>query len=59
MWNEVKSLGLKRRTNSLTTGHTMKGNGIEGKTFQKGKNLNNFKVQVSNPKEILSNRGIF
>jgi hypothetical protein len=30
----------------------MKGNGIEGKTPRKGKNLNNFKVWVSNPKGI-------
>jgi hypothetical protein len=44
MWNEVKSMGLKRKTNSLTTRHTMKVNGIEGKTLQKGKNLNNFKA---------------
>jgi hypothetical protein len=37
----------------------MKGNGIVGKTFLKGKNPNNFKVRVSNPKEILSKKGLF
>jgi hypothetical protein len=36
----------------------MKGNGIEGKTFQKGKSPNNFKAQVSNPKEIFSRKGL-
>jgi hypothetical protein len=46
MWDEVKSLGSKRRKNSFTRRHAMKGNGIEGKTFQNGKNLNNFKAQV-------------
>jgi hypothetical protein len=35
----------------------MKGNGNMGKTFQKGKSLNNFKAQVSNPKEILFKNG--
>jgi hypothetical protein len=38
MWEEVKSLGSRRRTNSFIRKHTMKGNGIEGKTFQRGKN---------------------
>jgi len=38
MWEEVKSLGSKRRTNSFIRKHTMKGNGTEGKTFQRGKN---------------------
>jgi hypothetical protein len=37
MWDRVKNLGLKRRTNSLTRRHAMKGNGTEGKTPQKGK----------------------
>jgi hypothetical protein len=37
----------------------MKGNGTMGKTFQKGKNPNNFKVQISNPKEILLIKGFF
>jgi hypothetical protein len=37
----------------------IKGNGTKGKTPRKGKNLNNFKVWVSNPKEILSRRGLF
>jgi hypothetical protein len=36
----------------------MKGNGTEGKTFRKGKNLNKFKAWVSNPKEISSRRGL-
>jgi len=57
MWDEVKNLGSKRRINSFTRRHAMKGNGIEGKTPQKGKTLNNSKVWVSNPKEILSRRG--
>jgi hypothetical protein len=35
----------------------MKGNGIEGKTSQKGKNPNNSKVRVPNPKEISSRKG--
>jgi hypothetical protein len=35
----------------------MKGNGPKGKIPQKGKNPNNFKVRVSNPKEILSRKG--
>ncbi len=36
----------------------MKVNGIKGKIPQKGKTLNNFKAQVSNPKEISSRRGL-
>jgi hypothetical protein len=59
MWDRAKSPISKRRTNSLTRRHTMKGNGTEGKTLQKAKNPNNFKVRVSNPKEILSRRGFF
>jgi hypothetical protein len=35
----------------------MKGNVTEGKIPQKGKNPNNFKARVSNPKEILSRKG--
>jgi hypothetical protein len=35
----------------------MKVNGTKGKIFQKGKNPNNFKAQVSNPKESSSRRG--
>jgi hypothetical protein len=57
MWDNAKNLGLRRRTNSLTKRHAMKGNGIEGKTLQKGKCPNNSKFQVSNPKEISSRRG--
>jgi hypothetical protein len=41
MWDEVKSLGSRRRTNSLIRKHAMKGNGTKGKTFQKGKNPKN------------------
>ncbi len=57
MWDEVKSPSSKRITRSFTRKHTMKANGIKGKIFQKGKNPNNFKVWVSNPKEISSRRG--
>jgi hypothetical protein len=57
MWDEVKSLGSKRKTNSPIKRYAMKGNGTMGKTFQKGKSLHNFKVRVSNPKEILSRKG--
>jgi len=59
MWDEVKSLGSRRKKISFTRRHPMKGNGIEGKTFQKNKNPNNFKVRVSNLKEILSRKGLF
>jgi hypothetical protein len=58
MRDEVKSPGSRRKTNSFTRRHTMKGNGIEGKTPRKGKSLNNSKVWVSNPKEISSRRGM-
>jgi hypothetical protein len=58
MWDGVKSLGSKRITSSLTRRHTMKGNGIEGKTPQRGKGPNNSKALVSNPKEISSRRGL-
>jgi hypothetical protein len=37
----------------------MKGNGAEGKIPPKGKGPNNFKVRVSNPKEISSRKGLF
>jgi hypothetical protein len=57
MWDGVKSPSLRKRTNSFTRKHTIKGNGIEVKTPQKGKNPKNFKARVSNPKEILSKRG--
>jgi hypothetical protein len=36
----------------------MKGNGTEVNTPPRGKNPNNSKAQVSNPKEILSRRGL-
>ncbi len=36
----------------------MKGNGAMGKTFQKRENPYNFKAHVSNPKVILSKRGL-
>jgi hypothetical protein len=58
MCDEAKNLGSKRRINAFTKRHSMKGNGTEGKTPQKGKSLNNFKVRVSNPKEISSRRGL-
>jgi hypothetical protein len=57
MWDEVKNLGSRRKKNSLTRRHAMKGKRTEVKTPQKGKNPNNFKASVSNPKEILSKRG--
>jgi hypothetical protein len=58
MWDKVKSPGSRRRKSSLIKRHTMKGNGIKGKIPPKGKGPNNFKVRVSNPKEILSKRGL-
>jgi hypothetical protein len=57
MWDEVKSPSSRRITSSLTRRHPMKGNGTEGKTPQRGKNPNNSKAQVSNPKEISSKTG--
>jgi hypothetical protein len=57
MWDGVKNSNSRRKTNSFTGRHAMKGNGTKGKTPQKGKNPNNFKVQVSNLKEILSKKG--
>jgi hypothetical protein len=58
MWDGVKSLGSRKRTSSLTRRHAMKGNGTEDKILPKGKGPNNSKVQVSNPKEILSRKGL-
>jgi hypothetical protein len=58
MWNKVKSPDSKRTTNSFTRRHARKVNGTEGKTPQEGKNLNNFKARVSNPKEISLRRGL-
>jgi hypothetical protein len=58
MWDGVKSPGSKGRTNSFIRRHAMKGNGTEDKTLQKGKNPNNFKARVSNPKELSSRRGL-
>jgi len=57
MWDGVKSPGLRRKTNSLTRRHAMKGNGTKSKIPQKGKNPNNFKARVLNPKEISSRKG--
>jgi hypothetical protein len=37
MWDRVKNLGSKRKTNSFTRRHARKVNGIEGKTPQKEK----------------------
>jgi hypothetical protein len=59
MWDELKNMGSKKRTNSPIKRHTMKGNGTMGKTFQKGKNPNNFKAWALNPKENLSKRVFF
>jgi hypothetical protein len=39
MWDEAKNPSSRRRTNSLTRRHTMKGDGTEGKILQKGKSL--------------------
>jgi len=58
MWDEVRSPDSKRITSSLTRRHTMKGNGIEAKTPQRGKNPNNSKARVLNPREILLRRGL-
>jgi len=58
MWDKVKSLGSRRRTNSIIKRHAMKRNGTVGNRFQKGKNANNFKVQVPNPKVIFSRQGL-
>ncbi len=35
----------------------MKGNGTKGKILPKGKNPNNFRVQISSPKETSSRKG--
>jgi len=58
MWDNVKNLGSRRITSSFTRRHAVKGNGTEGKILQKGKNPNNFKARILNPKEILSRRGL-
>jgi hypothetical protein len=58
MWDRVKNPGSRRITSSFIRSHTMKGNGTEGKTFQRGKNPNNSKVQGSSPKEILLRKGL-
>jgi len=57
MWDRVKSSNSRRKKNSFIRRHAIKGNGIEVNTLQKGKNPNNFKARVSNPKEILLRRG--
>jgi len=57
MWDEVKSSGSRRITSSLTRRCTMKGNGAESKIPPTRKSPNNFKVRVSNPKEISSRKG--
>jgi hypothetical protein len=59
MWDKVKSLNSKRKKNSLTKRHAMKGNGTRGQEISKGKSPNNFKALVSNPKEILSKKTLF
>jgi hypothetical protein len=58
MWDEAKRPGSRRITSSLTRRHTTKGNGTEGKTPQRGKNLIHSKVRSSKPKEILSRMGL-
>jgi len=57
MWERVKSSDSKRITSSFIRRCAMKGNGVEGKIPLKGKNPNNFKAWVSNPKEISSRKG--
>jgi hypothetical protein len=59
MWDGVKSLGSRKRTNFIIKKHAMKGNGAEGKTFQREKNPKNFKAWVLNPNVILLRRGSF
>jgi hypothetical protein len=54
-----KNPGSRRRTNSLTRRHAMKGIGTEGKAPRKRKSLNNFKARVSNLKEISSRKKLF
>jgi hypothetical protein len=44
MWDGVKSPGSRRKKKSLIKRHAMKGNGVEDKTFQRGKSPNNFKA---------------
>jgi hypothetical protein len=58
MWDEVRSPDSKRIASSLTRRHAMKGNGTKAKTPPRGKSPNNSKAQVSNPKEILSGKGL-
>jgi len=58
MWGEVRSPDSKGIASSLTRRHAMKGNGIEAKTPQRGKNPNNSKARVLNPREILSRKGL-
>jgi hypothetical protein len=58
MWDMAKNPGSRRTTSFFTRSHAMKGNGTEGKTPQRGKGPNNSKAQGSNPKEILSRKGL-
>ncbi len=58
MWDGGENSSSRRITSSLIRSHAMKGNGTKGKTPQKGKGPNNSKVRDSNPKEILSRRGL-
>jgi hypothetical protein len=58
MWDGVRSLDSKGIGNSLTRRHAMKGSEIEAKMLQRGEIPNNSKARVSNPKEILSRRGL-
>jgi hypothetical protein len=38
MWDGVKNLGSRNKTNSFIKRHAMKGNGTKGKKIQRGKN---------------------
>ncbi len=58
MWGEVRSPDLKGVASSLTRRHAMKGNGTDAKKPLKGKNPNNSKARVLNPREISSRRGL-
>ncbi len=58
MWDMAKNSSSRRKTISFIKRHAMKRNGTGDKKLQKGKNLNNFKARVSNPKEISSRKGL-
>jgi hypothetical protein len=58
MLGVVRSPNSKGIASSLIRRHALKGNGTEAKTPQRGRNLNNSKARVLNPREILSRRGL-